>query len=89
MINGTNCIYNKILDHDWFSAHPFLTSSVSNHMGVQFELLLLDTHLIYTSIMHPLKAFLQCLWKALHADVFAQKNFTKDISNSKICYRCD
>ena len=43
----------------------FLHTHFSRHhcpiTGVQFELLLLDTHLIYTSITHALKAFLQCL----------------------------
>ena len=45
--------------------------------------------MIYMSITHALMAFfLQCFAQCA-TDVFAQKNFAKDIFNSKICYRID
>ena len=87
MINATNCIYNKILDHDWFSAHPFLTSSVSNYRCPIWTFVIgypPDLHVNYARF----KGFFAMFMKTA-TDVFAQNNFPKDIFNSKICYRYD
>ena len=48
--------------------------------------------MIYTSIMRALIAFFRCFavfnnFEKQATDNFAQKNFPKDIFNSKICYR--
>ena len=68
-------------------------------MGVQLQVsglnfLKLDTYVIYMSIKRALMDFLQCFTQfstfmksATVLHVFTQKNFTKNIFNSKIC--CD
>ena len=65
-------------------------------MGVQLQVyhldfLWLDTHVIYTSITHALMAFFTMFCTVFNnfekQIFFAQKNFPRDIFNSKICYR--
>ena len=58
-----NRIFNKILDHDWFSARLFVTQSAHDHVGVELQVsdlnfFKLDTHVIFTSITRALMASL-------------------------------
>ena len=36
-VNQLNRIYNKIPDRDWFSTHPFITSSPRDHVGIRLQ----------------------------------------------------
>ena len=53
-----NCIYNKILDRDWFSARLFVTKSAYDHVGAQLQ----ASNLFRVSITY---AFVVSLRKAL------------------------
>ena len=101
-INNTlkrlNGVCNEILDRDCVSAPLFVTQSARDHVGVpdlNFGYLLLDTHVIRTSITRALMAFfanvrnVSCSFQVKTCEKRYRRSRSKEVSKVNYAFPFD